>query len=312
MLNERQKVVLSILERTPERRAPYLHLVDWLFLLREEEHLRLSDSFYDFFPYKLGPFSFLLRKELGDLEKMALIRFEKQDVVGEETEDLYSWPPLPPDITGPIHRVLKRHGRKPQEEILDHISVRFPWYASRLRPVTALQMDRLQDAARPSVYTFGYEGVSIDAALDSFLGNQLANVIDVRRSPFSPVYGFAAGELKLRCEDLGIRYVHFPELGLPPLLRRGKDRSALWQAYESEVLSQAHRTVTKAAVICSSAPTALFCYEKDPAKCHRSVLARHISRLVEMPVYHYSAAEREWWSEPKSPLADLSDMTIRE
>ncbi|MCA9049777.1 MAG: hypothetical protein KDA89_13670 [Planctomycetaceae bacterium] len=63
---KRRKVLLHIL-RDANRPVSHIELVKAAFLLREESVLANEPSFYDFVPYKFGPFSFALYRELSAL-----------------------------------------------------------------------------------------------------------------------------------------------------------------------------------------------------------------------------------------------------
>ena len=294
MVYGRQKILLTVLKKARGRKVSKLHLVKWLFLLKEEGDLDPQGSFYDFLPYKYGPFSFLLYKEMVDLEKQSLIRVQNHDVVYTELADQYLKPSLPSATMRSIDRVLEEYGEMSQDEIIDYVYTRFPWYASKSELRAAASTEQPNCAMEPAVYTFGYEGLSIDATLDIFLRKHLKNIIDVRSNSFSRKYGFSSRELKRRCEDLDINYHHFPELGIAALLRSESNREDLWKTYEEKILPRAPHAVEKAADLCRSAPSALLCFEKDPEMCHRRILAQHVSRLTELPVYHYGAVDRTW------------------
>ncbi len=68
----RQKVILGMLTRVeqPLQLTPFVKL---MFLLRHETSLRHSRTFYDFVPYKFGPFSFALYREMNVLRRNGYI-----------------------------------------------------------------------------------------------------------------------------------------------------------------------------------------------------------------------------------------------
>ncbi len=65
MLN-RQKTLLLLL-RLARRPVSKLELTKWAFILRQETPSGGGNAFYDFLPYKYGPFSFCLYREIDAL-----------------------------------------------------------------------------------------------------------------------------------------------------------------------------------------------------------------------------------------------------
>ena len=65
MLN-RQKVLLNLIGQAG-RPVSGTELTKWSFLIRHESESAGGNAFYDFVPYKLGPFSFALYQELDKL-----------------------------------------------------------------------------------------------------------------------------------------------------------------------------------------------------------------------------------------------------
>ena len=78
MLN-RQRMILALLDHAG---APIQHtmLVKLAFLLREETAVGRDRTFYGFLPYKQGPFSFGLYRELETLERDGYVERGKQSI----------------------------------------------------------------------------------------------------------------------------------------------------------------------------------------------------------------------------------------
>src|SRR5580658_1880432 len=68
----RQRTLLYLLHLAGGN-ASHLHVTKWSFLLSREGETRGGDSFYEFVPYKLGPFSFCLFQEAGALVEQGLL-----------------------------------------------------------------------------------------------------------------------------------------------------------------------------------------------------------------------------------------------
>jgi len=70
---ERQRILLAFIDRAG-RVPPKTHLMKWLFLMREEQPRALGRSaFYEFVPYKFGPFSFQAYRDIAALEDAGLL-----------------------------------------------------------------------------------------------------------------------------------------------------------------------------------------------------------------------------------------------
>ena len=68
----REKIVLQLLSCFTEP-LDKISLVKFVFLLRHQTMLNAMSSFYDFVPYKFGPFSFTLYRDLERLSDKNLV-----------------------------------------------------------------------------------------------------------------------------------------------------------------------------------------------------------------------------------------------
>ena len=132
------------------------------------------------------------------------------------------------------------------------------------------------------IFTIGYEGAT-QAELVAALGAAgVERVIDVRAVPLSRKPGFSKNVLAAGLREAGIDYVHLKALGTPPegreAARKGKhdvlERVYAAQLETPEAAVQAAQMIELAA----EKPSALLCFERDPAHCHRTPL-----RLAVMP-----------------------------
>lgn len=132
------------------------------------------------------------------------------------------------------------------------------------------------------IFTIGYEGATQKEVVDALQGAGVERVIDVRAVPMSRKPGFSKNALAAGLREAGIDYVHLRALGTPPegreAARKGQwdvfARSFSAQLETPEAAAEAARMVALAA----EKPSALLCFERDPAHCHRTPL-----RLAVMP-----------------------------
>lgn len=297
MIYWRQKVLLALLKNAPEKKASKIQLVKWLFLLKEEEHLNNHGSFYDFLPYKFGPFSFLVYRDINKLEQFGLVNsddvsfqstsFDKQDIGNA----------LPPKIVNSISKILYNYGRIPQQHLIDYIYKKYPWYASRSE-INNLQNTCHTEKVNTAIHSLGYEALSIDTFLNAVLKRGISNVIDIRSNPISHKYGFSKSSLENKCKEVKIDYCHFSEVGIPSKIRKVVDnRTILWEIYRDTILPMASKAINAISEICVKKPSVLLCFEKDHSACHRGILASEIASKTGLPIFHYQGDINNWVKE---------------
>ncbi|NWG76442.1 MAG: DUF488 domain-containing protein [Rubrivivax sp.] len=127
----------------------------------------------------------------------------------------------------------------------------------------------------PVIFTIGYQGRSVDELIAELTAREIATVLDIRENPRSRKPGFSGKQLAAALEAAGIGYRHLQILGTPAPLREDYratgDLAALFAGYRAYLAGQP----TAAQQVADSAAAArvvLFCFERDPAECHRSVL----------------------------------------
>jgi len=291
----RQKCLLYMIEKAG-RPVTHLELTKWAFLLAREMPSQGGTSFYDFLPYKLGPFSFMLYHEVDDLVQNGYLRNDKtgeretwsrvQDVEAATSD-------IPGGLRADASRVVERFATKTSEELLDYVYDKFPWYTAnsnrkklRKRPVSSC-----------AVHTIGYEQCSVDQLLDTLMRQGIAQIIDVRQNPIARRYGFHKSTLLRLASNVDIGYVHFPELGIPSELRQDlRDERAyasLFDEYVKNILPRQQGAVAKVSDLMSQKPSVLLCMEADPAKCHRTRLADAVSSRTKLPVKNLRGATCE-------------------
>lgn len=297
MIYQRQKVLLTLLRESTNSSASKIQFVKWLFLLREEENIDRYVNFYDFFPYKYGPFSFLAYKDIAELERFGWVKSDSSSfryTVPEKEADKLT---LPPDVTRSIEKIIEKYGRLSQQSLIKYVYGKYPWYASRSK-IGHSNRPIYTSEPRPAIYSLGYEGLSIDAFLDVILKAEIKAVVDSRNNPISRKYGFSKPILADKCSDVGIEYHHFPELGIPSEVRRQiQDKHVLWDLYAKEIMPRKPEILRSIASICKADPSVLICFEEKPEDCHRHIIARELSMRTSLPVIHYRKTIEKWQRE---------------
>ena len=123
----------------------------------------------------------------------------------------------------------------------------------------------------------------------SCLGRESLVSATSARTPLSRKWGFSKRLLSQGCEELGIQYESFPQLGVESKHRAGlSGRPAynrLFARYEATTLPRCQDAVNRiAGWIDAGERVALTCYERDSRDCHRSRLATAIVRTASGPL----------------------------
>ena len=136
---------------------------------------------------------------------------------------------------------------------------------------------------KPQVFTIGYEGAEVDRFLTTLKDAGVATLTDVRAVAGSRKRGFAKKALREELETVGIGYRHFIQLGTPKAGRqaaRAGDGGLMHRIYCDEVLATkpAQDALEELAVLAETQPICLMCFERDPANCHRRILAELLAK----------------------------------
>ncbi|NOZ23111.1 MAG: DUF488 domain-containing protein [Planctomycetes bacterium] len=287
----RQKIALALLREagTELNRTAFVKL---MFLLRHETRVGKDPSFYDFVPYKYGPFSFSLYWEVGSLQRNGyLAPGDEQIAIPVDALAAQRTEELPQATHEAVTEILDRYGRLSRQALLRRIYAKYPWYASRSTGSNVPENKSSRSKkARPAVYTVGYEGTSVDRLFDKLLRAGIQRVLDVRANPVSRRYGFARKHLTNIAEKMGMDYRHVPALGIPSKHRAdlGDDDSyrKLFDWYERDVLPTQSESVREVAQLMEERPSALLCMERDAQRCHRNRLAHFISKHEDLEIRH--------------------------
>lgn len=284
---KRQKIVLGYLLKSPRvpLRTEFFKMV---FLLRQETILESEHSFYDFLPYHYGPYSFSLEKELDELRRIGYVNGNGLSVNRELTDEAtQACSVLDSKTQQAIDFIIARYGCLTKDDLIHYVYKKYPWFATRSKLNTVPQTIPLKKNA---IYTAGYEGISIDRFLQKLLKAGIERVIDVRYNPLSRKYGFSKKSLCAFCERFGLEYIHIPDLGIPPKLRRHlktyDDYQKLLDEYESSILPEVSDFRLRAGRLMAEKPSVLVCFEADVRCCHRTRLAETITRDIGIEVLH--------------------------
>jgi uncharacterized protein (DUF488 family) len=166
------------------------------------------------------------------------------------------------------------------------------------------------------LFTIGYEGATVGEFLSALQNAGVERIIDVRAVPNSRRPGFSKTPLRDALAEAGIEYVHLRALGTPADGRaaaRAGRKGDLERIYAGQLeLPEAMAESAQMIELAKERPSAVLCYECDPAACHRTLLRfsdarrrgrgplRLISRLLAYAVFETLKVTAKLPTEPST------------
>ena len=136
------------------------------------------------------------------------------------------------------------------------------------------------------IFTIGYEATTMGEFLAALQTAGVKRVIDVRALPLSRRPGFSKSPLRAALAEAGIDYVHLKALGTPADGRaaaRAGRQDDLERIYAGQLeLPEAIAQGAQMLDLAREKPSALLCYERDPAGCHRALLLAAVAPDAEV------------------------------
>lgn len=145
--------------------------------------------------------------------------------------------------------------------------------------------------ARAPIFTIGYQGRSQADVIAEITGAGVRTLIDVRDAPVSRKPGFSKGALGQAVADAGLAYAHLKALGTPKAGREAAraGRRGEWQEIFARRLASPEAEAALAAaalMVREEGPVCLLCFERDPALCHRTIVAERLAARLGVAVEH--------------------------
>lgn len=136
------------------------------------------------------------------------------------------------------------------------------------------------------IFTIGYEGATQAELVSALSGAGVERVIDVRAVPNSRKPGFSKNVLAAGLREAGIDYVHLRALGTPPegreAARKGK-HDVMERVYAAQLETpEAGAEAAQMIALAEEKPSALLCFERNPAECHRTLLRESVMPDAEV------------------------------
>jgi len=281
----RRKIILSLFQLC-NGNVEKTKLQKLLFLYSQ----RKRDSEYDFVPYKYGCYSYSANADLVTMvKKEFLSESEKGYVKIDQTDYL---PTLKINDRELLTETVERYGSMGNETLIRHTYINFPYYAINSTIARRILNDKyynrvlntIPNENKKSVFTIGYEGISLEKYLNKLVKNNIKLLIDVRKNPLSMKYGFSKTLLKKFCESLSIKYIHIPEVGINSsqrqTLEKQEDYDMLFERYKDTTLRETSIQQQEIVNLLNEHNRiALTCFESNVCQCHRLPLAESLKSI---------------------------------
>lgn len=162
-----------------------------------------------------------------------------------------------------------------------------------------------------TIFTIGYEGTDIDRFVKTLLAVGIDAIADVRAVPLSRKKGFSKNALKERLESAGIEYLSAKELGDPKPGREAA-KSGNYAAFRSiytQHIDQPDQVdaVGRLVDVARGRSICLLCFERDPATCHRMIVAERMAPH-DFQAFHLYADDPERYVKNQGKLPKTSKM----
>jgi len=136
-----------------------------------------------------------------------------------------------------------------------------------------------------TIFTIGYERRDGEDLMAALRDAGVAHLADIRDKPMSRKPDFRARALAAMCQDAGIEYGSWPDLGSTERQREGLRESGDLKHFHRLFRSYAERSLGDAldrlASVAKKKPVALLCYERVHEECHRSTVADLVAKRLD-------------------------------
>lgn len=278
----RRKIILALIELLGGE-VEKLRFQKLLFLYA----MRKQNPEYDFVPYKFGCYSYSANADMKAMVKRGTLSETENAYTKEDKANYISTLKVKDKVL--LKQVVADYGQMNNSALIKHTYLNFPFYAIHSTIVKDVLPGKLYDRVEKAIpkeegitlFTIGYEGVSLEKYLQKLLLNNVNLLVDVRKNALSMKFGFSKSLLTRYCNSLGIEYIHIPEVGINSDKRQELETQAdydrLFKMYRETTLVETEREQTKILDLLKEYKRiALTCFEANSCQCHRTHLANAI------------------------------------
>ncbi|MEY8523462.1 DUF488 family protein [Lachnospiraceae bacterium 38-10] len=232
-------------------------------------------SYYDFIPYRYGPYSFQLAEDISILLQNEFLIKKDARIYAKDSQ-----------VNENINNIDIKRG----DLLIKKVYKNYPYYAINSEIVDRLfsstELEKIKNGKNQLkqtmqvLFTIGYEGQSLETFINKLIKNDIRLLCDVRKNPLSRKFGFSKSKLQHILGTIGIQYVHIPELGIESQkrvnLKSISDYQQLFQEYETSLSKRQKYLDYVHLLLSNNIRIVLLCYEKEPEMCHRHVIRDYI------------------------------------
>ena len=290
---KRQKFLLLLIDKAKGNLSK-MDLQKLLFLIQKDRFYQ----YYDFIPYHYGCYSFQAAEDLEILEKLNWISLSGNSVILKKRlpMDNFSFENTAVIIENWMSTFKALRGNK----LIKHIYYQFPYYAifskmgyrianEETKKKIAAVKRKIQNNTKV-LFTIGYEGITFENYVNDLIKNNIQLLCDVRKNPLSRKFGFSKGTLSTVLPKLGIKYYHFPELGIVSEkrlnLNSDEDYRKLFKIYQKSLPDNYKSLKRIYELLRKYNRIALTCFENQPQYCHRHCISDYLSKDFVIKVKH--------------------------
>jgi len=282
----RQRLLLALLQSFNGKLSK-LDLQKLLFLFVEEYGTKKKA--YEFIPYHYGCYSFQANSDLKTMHNYGFLYLNEAsneiELIDNNSDYVND---LKENDKMSLNKFVQKYKGLLGNSLIAHVYKNYPYYTmnSKIAHKFSIKPYKKQSTFfqedKKDFFTIGYEGITFENYINKLIANNIQTLCDVRKNPFSMKFGFSKNMLKHTLEQVGIKYVHLPELGIESedrqVLNTLEDYKILFQEYETKTIQtdKAQKALQYLSNLSKHENIALTCFEKDIEYCHRGVIAKKL------------------------------------
>jgi uncharacterized protein (DUF488 family) len=280
---KRQRFLLSFIQSLKEP-CTLIDIQKLLFLYSQKQEY----AFYDFVPYLYGSYSFQAAEDINTLEKNGWVKKSKNTIHYCFSENKINFD-LPFFELNELPSVRGKN-------LLKMVYQQYPYFALNSKVAnTILDKEGLNlvenlrknlERKEQILFTIGYEGLSIEKYLNMLIQNDIRVLCDVRNNPLSRKFGFSKTNLEHYLKNIGIEYIHIPELGIVSGKRKNLetdlDYKELFMDYKKSLSNRKKFIMQVYQILSLKKRVALTCFEHDPEHCHRHIISHYMCEQYDI------------------------------
>jgi hypothetical protein len=245
-----------------------------------------KNAHYDFIPYHYGCYSFQAQSDIELMESRGWLTVDGNhlNLNGSIVRHLTQ------SVIQHIKYVLSKYNEYRGNELVRYIYEHYPYFAINSKIAkTILSQESFHSVEQSSqsfkqsqsvLFTIGYEGLTLEQYINQLIKNNVKLLCDVRINPLSRKFGFSKSTLSHVLPQIGIGYMHVPELGIESEkrahLEEKQDYTRLFKAYRLTLPQKTTGIDKVKQLLAQYQRIALTCFEKEHDDCHRHCVSDHL------------------------------------